>query len=73
MLREACPICGRFPCAAGCPNEDPPEPVLVCEECGEEIMDGEEYYRDIDGANLCENCFDKWCHAHCKTASAVWA
>lgn len=72
-FREVCPVCGRYPCASGCPNADPPEAVLVCEECGVEIRDGEEYYRDIDGSDLCENCFDKWCRAHCKTASAVWA
>ena len=69
MLREACPICGRSPCAAGCPNEDPPEPALTCDCCGEVLYEGDEYYSDIDGDNLCENCFYTWSRRRCKTAS----
>ena len=38
------------------------------DRCGEEIYEGEDYFHDVDGDDLCETCFDKWRKEHCKTA-----
>lgn len=40
------------------------EPLLValyrCDECGEPIYRGDEYYQMPDGSNVCEHCLDDW-------------
>lgn len=45
-----CMICRQTPCHPQCPNFDPtPYEVYTCEECGEAIMDGEEYIETMAG------------------------
>lgn len=51
-----CEICKQLPCHPRCPNASEPKPIVICEECGYEIFEGEVYYK-FDGQNLCEECF----------------
>ena len=50
-----CEICGCYPCRSACPNAPEPQPVYECEDCGEGIYDGDNYY-SISGLILCEDC-----------------
>ena len=50
-----CEICRSFPCVSRCPNAKEPQPVLECDECKEDIYEGEEYYTD-NGWNVCVKC-----------------
>ena len=39
-----CPVCGKIRCDHRCPNYDPADDaVYVCSDCGEFILEGEEY------------------------------
>lgn len=45
-----CSICRQNPCHPRCPNYDPAvDTVYTCEECGEGILDGEEYIETMTG------------------------
>jgi len=52
-----CSVCLQMPCHPRCPNA--PEPVVVynCSNCGEGILDGDEYV-EIDGKYICMDCLD---------------
>lgn len=52
-----CDICRHMPCLSGCPNEEEPEEITVCESCGEEICVGDRYCVIENGA-YCEACID---------------
>lgn len=56
-----CEICRRYPCAAGCPNNDE-EPLLYCSACGKGIF-AEENYFEIAGVIYCEDCTLECQHA----------
>lgn len=51
-----CDLCRYNPCISNCPNFEP-EPVYLCDECGDGIYDGEPYY-SIDDKHYCEGCID---------------
>lgn len=65
-----CDVCLHYPCDPRCPNADEPREVLTCEHCGQPIYEGEDYYSDVDGEDICEQCFDKWVKAHNRVAEA---
>ena len=45
-----CSICRRTPCHPRCPNYDPKDDaVFLCQECGEYILEGEEYIETLSG------------------------
>lgn len=50
-----CEICRMTSCPQGCPNSPEPPVVTECENCGENIYDGDEYYVILD-TDLCESC-----------------
>lgn len=52
-----CEICRRTICASGCPNAPEPKPVDICSQCGDGILEGDEYFDGPDGA-ICENCME---------------
>lgn len=53
-----CEYCRQHPCPAACPNAPAPLVFAKCSECGNEILDGEDYY-DIDGDFYCEDCIEE--------------
>lgn len=58
--RKMCEICRQNPCAGTCPNADPPEVLHSCPFCGEDIVEGEEYYvyhSDDGDVYYHEDCF----------------
>lgn len=52
-----CDICLMSPCHPRCPNAADPPAVYVCFGCGDDILDGDDYW-DIMGEQFCENCID---------------
>lgn len=50
-----CDICLRTPCASGCPNAPEPPVFAKCDECGEEIYDGDEYV-EVGDLRFCTEC-----------------
>lgn len=50
-----CDLCLQSPCPPRCPNADPPKAVFVCSGCGDDIVEGQDYY-DILGEQFCEDC-----------------
>ena len=42
----------------------------VCDHCGEPITG--EYYYDVDGELMCEECFDEWCEDFKKNVDDYW-
>ena len=52
-----CDECRCTPCAARCPNVPEPPIVAVCEDCKDDIYDGEECFTDGEGY-LCKSCVD---------------
>jgi hypothetical protein len=50
-----CSECLRTPCHPRCPNASDPPAVFVCSCCGNDIIEGEDYW-DIIGEQFCENC-----------------
>ena len=50
-----CEICRKSICPSSCPNASEPEIYDYCEECGEEIYDGDECYK-IGDHIFCEAC-----------------
>ena len=61
-----CDICLKSPCDPRCPNAPDPKPVFVCSGCGEDILDGDDYW-DILGEQFCESCI----HDSRRTAEAI--
>lgn len=51
-----CDLCFNEPCLNGCPNASEPEPICVCDFCGEEIYEGDEYVSVGDTYCYCTNC-----------------
>lgn len=58
-----CDICWSTPCLSRCPNAPEPELAVFaeCDNCGEDILDGEDYY-EVGDMKFCELC------VHCKQA-----
>ena len=52
-----CEICRQWPCDYRCPNGPEPVPVYKCDECGEGIFEGDEFYDGPDG-RVCKDCLD---------------
>lgn len=50
-----CKICNLYVCPQGCPNAAEPNIYSHCENCGETIYDGDEYYEICD-SDFCEAC-----------------
>ena len=49
--------CGYTPCHPRCPNADPPKVRGICANCGEELTEDYDYYKDGYGHFYCsENC-----------------
>lgn len=47
-----CEICRQNPCHIKCPNAKE-KVAITCDECGAEIMYGDEYWTDISDNNYC--------------------
>ena len=52
-----CDVCFKSPCDPRCPNAPDPPSVFVCSGCGDNIVDGEDYW-DLLGEQFCENCIN---------------
>lgn len=52
-----CDICLKSPCDPRCPNAPDPPRVYVCSGCGDDILDGDDYW-DIMGEQWCEDCIE---------------
>lgn len=52
-----CEICRKSPCDTRCPNAPEPPVIHECASCGEEIREGDTYYR-LDGIPYCEECVE---------------
>lgn len=52
-----CDVCLRSPCHPSCPHAPAPPSVFVCSGCGDDILDGDDYW-DVLGEQFCENCID---------------
>ena len=50
-----CSICHQNPCPSACPNAPDPAVFAECENCGEDILEGDDYY-EIDEHKFCEEC-----------------
>lgn len=50
-----CDLCHRAVCDSRCPNAPEPQKFGECAECGENILDGDEYYL-LGGEYYCESC-----------------
>ena len=50
-----CDYCRRSICPSSCPNAPEPQVFGHCDECGETIYDGDEYYK-IGNHKYCESC-----------------
>ena len=53
-----CDICRFNPCDARCPNAQDPPRVFICSGCGDDILEGDDYW-DIMGEQWCEHCIDE--------------
>lgn len=52
-----CEIChGVGGCLPGCPNAPEPKKIYTCEYCGDDIVEGDEYY-EFDNRYYHEECF----------------
>lgn len=51
-----CEFCRQFPCPSACPNFTPVV-CAVCDECGAEIYEDDDYYI-ISGMVLCPECIE---------------
>lgn len=50
-----CSECHTTPCHPRCPNSPEPPIYAECENCGEDIYDGDEFY-EIGEHKFCEAC-----------------
>lgn len=53
-----CQYCMSVPCVSGCPNTAEAKVVAVCEVCGAEIHDGDDYLH-AETFDVCEDCVDE--------------
>ena len=53
-----CDICMRKPCDPRCPNAPEPHSVFICSGCGDDILDGEEYW-ELMGEQWCAHCIEE--------------
>lgn len=53
-----CDVCLKSPCDSRCPNAPETPVACTCDNCGEPIRIGDEYYREAGGENLCMSCVD---------------
>ena len=51
----ACECCRMYTCPSSCPNAPDPPVFAECVGCGNDILDGDDYY-DINGDYYCEDC-----------------
>ena len=51
-----CMICRQHKCPPGCPNYTPPKVKHYCSICGQGIMDGELFLKNIDGEYIHYDC-----------------
>lgn len=56
-----CVECGKSPCDYRCPNAPEPPAVFVCSGCGDDILEGQDYW-EVLGEQFCETCIDKCKH-----------
>ena len=54
-----CSYCLQTPCDPRCPNAELMKPILYCEACGAIIYEGDDFYHDLCGVDLCEDCVRK--------------
>lgn len=52
-----CQYCLSVPCVRGCPNEDEPTAVAICEICEEPIYEGANYLH-TEVIDVCEDCMN---------------
>lgn len=52
-----CQECLQFPCHPRCPNAPEPPVIHKCDNCGNEIHEGEHMYR-FDIGIVCDECVD---------------
>lgn len=52
-----CEVCRQTPCHPRCPNAPDPPIVYYCVGCGEEIREGDYYYKIARDAWCC-NCIE---------------
>lgn len=52
-----CEIYRRTICASGCPNAPEPKPVDICSQCGDGILEGDEFFDGPDGP-VCKDCME---------------
>ncbi len=61
-----CNICMSIPCHPRCPNHED-NVLCLCDECGNEIYHGGEYWTDDDGFIYCsERCAEKHNGIRCR-------
>ena len=51
-----CDECRQIPCHPRCPNAAPPKVRGTCLQCGEELLDGYDYYVDDERNTFCSSC-----------------
>lgn len=52
-----CDICRFTPCRSGCSNAEPKSSGEACEFCGQDILIGEEYVKNIYGEFRHFDCY----------------
>lgn len=52
-----CEICRQTPCHPSCPNARNEMSEIRCDRCGTQLLVGEDFFEDVEGMNLCEDCF----------------
>ena len=50
-----CSICLQNPCHPRCPNAPDPVPVCICDECNDDIYEGEDVWHTPRGT-YCKRC-----------------
>lgn len=50
-----CSLCHRTPCHPRCPNAPEPPVVHVCDQCGDPIYEGDDFY-ELNDEKWCEEC-----------------
>lgn len=52
-----CEICRHTPCASRCPNAPEQKPITKCLQCGDGILEGDEFFDGPDGP-VCKDCME---------------
>lgn len=50
-----CNICHQSRCPSACPNAPDPAVYAECENCGEDILEGDDYY-EAGEYKFCDEC-----------------